>query len=44
MTQGKNVTIMVIGETGAGKSANGNAMLEIDNAFEVSSKPNSCTQ
>lgn len=43
MTQGKNVTIMVIGETGAGKSANGNAMLEIDNAFEVSSKPNSCT-
>lgn len=43
MDQTPIVTIMVIGETGAGKSQNGNAMLQLDDAFEANSKPNSCT-
>ena len=37
------VTIMAIGETGAGKSQNGNGFLQMNNAFEANSKPQACT-
>ena len=39
----QNVTVLVISETGCGKSANGNAFLQIDDAFETNSSPDSCT-
>lgn len=39
----KNVTVLVIGESGAGKSQNGNGFLQKDDAFETDSRPDSCT-
>lgn len=37
------VTVMAIGETGVGKSENGNAFLQNKNAFEANSRPQACT-
>lgn len=37
------VTVLAIGESGVGKSQNGCAFLEKDNAFETDSSPDSCT-
>lgn len=37
------VTVLVIGESGVGKSQNGCAFLEKDDAFETDSSPDSCT-
>lgn len=39
----EKVTVFVIGLTGVGKSANGNAFLQKNDAFETSSNPDSCT-
>ena len=41
--QSKRITIMTIGQTGAGKSAFGNVYLEKE-AFETSDDPDSCTR
>ena len=41
--QQKRITIMTIGQTGAGKSAFGNVYLEKE-AFETSDDPDSCTR
>lgn len=43
MTKKNTLTVMAIGETGAGKSENGNAMLMTNGAFEADSKPESVT-
>ena len=42
MSEPKRVTIVTIGQTGAGKSSFGNGYLQIP-AFETSSSPDSCT-
>ncbi|KAK8836207.1 hypothetical protein M9Y10_039839 [Tritrichomonas musculus] len=39
----KEVTVVAFGETGVGKSENGNAFLQRNDAFRVSDSPGSCT-
>lgn len=39
----KEVTVVAFGETGVGKSENGNAFLQRNEAFRVSDSPGSCT-
>lgn len=39
----KEVTVVAFGETGVGKSENGNAFLQRNDAFIVSDSPGSCT-
>ena len=39
----KSVTSLVIGESGVGKSQFGCGYLQIDDAFETDSSPDSCT-
>lgn len=43
MINDKVVTVLAIGESGVGKSQNGCAFLQRDDAFEANSNPESCT-
>lgn len=43
MVHGDTVTILALGASGVGKSANGCSFLQKENAFESNSSPDSCT-
>ena len=43
MNSENDVTVLVVGDTGAGKSQNGCAFLQKNGMFEANSKPQSCT-